>query len=75
MTYRTADEIQEDIDSVRAAISAVVKGGQSYTINSGGSSRQVTQADLAGLKRWLADLIQEYRDTEGSGGLDIGASW
>lgn len=75
MTYRTADEIQEDIDSVRAAISAVVKGGQSYTINSGGSSRQVTQADLAGLKRWLADLVQEYRDTEGSGGLDIGASW
>lgn len=75
MTYRTADEIQEDIDSVRAAISAVVKGGQSYTINSGGSSRQVTQADLAGLKRWLADLVQEYRDTEGSGGIDIGASW
>lgn len=75
MTYRTADEIQEDIDSVRAAISAVVKGGQSYTINSGGSSRQVTQADIAGLKRWLADLVQEYRDTEGSGGLDIGASW
>jgi hypothetical protein len=75
MTYRTTDEIQEDIDSVRAAISAVVKGGQSYTINSGGSSRQVTQADLAGLKRWLADLVQEYRDTEGSGGLDIGASW
>lgn len=75
MTYRTADEIQEDIDSVRAAITAVVKGGQSYTINSGGSSRQVTQADLAGLKRWLADLVQEYRDTEGSGGLDIGASW
>lgn len=75
MTYRTTDEIQEDIDSVRAAISAVVKGGQSYTINSGGSSRQVTQADLAGLKRWLADLVQEYRDTEGSGGIDIGASW
>lgn len=75
MTYRTAEEIQEDIDSVRAAISAVVKGGQSYTINSGGSSRQVTQADLAGLKRWLADLVQEHRDTEGSGGLDIGASW
>lgn len=75
MTYRTADEIQEDIDSVRAAITAVVKGGQSYTINSGGSSRQVTQADLAGLKCWLADLVQEYRDTEGSGGLDIGASW
>jgi hypothetical protein len=75
MTYRTADEIQEDIDSVRAAITAVVKGGQSYTINSGGSSRQVTQADLAGLKRWLADLVQEYRDTEGSGGLDIGAAW
>jgi hypothetical protein len=75
MTYRTAEEIQEDIDSVRAAITAVVKGGQSYTINSGGSSRQVTQADLAGLKRWLADLVQEYRDTEGSGGLDIGASW
>jgi hypothetical protein len=75
MTYRTAEEIQEDIYSVRAAITAVVKGGQSYTINSGGSSRQVTQADLAGLKRWLADLVQEYRDTEGSGGLDIGASW
>lgn len=75
MTGRTLDEIQEDITSVRAAINAVVKGGQSYTINSGGSTRQVTQADLTGLRKWLADLIQEYRDAEGSGGLDIGAAW
>lgn len=75
MTDRTQEEIQEDIDSVRAAINAVLKGGQSYTIGSGGSTRQVTQANLKELKTWLADLRQEMREIEGSGGLTVGAIW
>lgn len=75
MTYRTLTEIEADITIARAAINTLVQGGQSYMINSGGSSRQVTQVDLPNLNKWLSSLKQEARDLEGSGGLDIGAAW
>lgn len=75
MIERTVEEIEADIAIARAAITAVAQVGQSYTINSGGSVRTVTNANLAELKAWLADLRQEWRDLDGSGGMVIGANW
>lgn len=72
---RTIAEIEADIETARAAISAVAKAGQSYTINSGGSVRQVTLADMASLRSWLADLQQELRDIQGIGAMVVGAGW
>lgn len=72
---RTATEVEADIVIARAAIRAVAQVGQSYTINSGGSSRQVTNANIIDLKKWLADLQQELNDINEDGCLVIGASW
>lgn len=74
---RTLAEIQSDIDDVRAAISAVVKGGKSYTINSGGSSRMVTQADLDDLRSLLADYQKEYNAVAYNEelGFNVGVNW
>lgn len=73
MADRTVEEVEADITMVRAAIAAVATVGQSYTINSGGSTRQVTLANLRELRVWLADLEQEKRNLEGYGGLVMGA--
>ena len=75
MYPRDISEIDADIADVRSAISAVVKAGQSYTINSGGSSRQVTLADLKGLRSLLADLHIERDEATGDCVFGIGASW
>lgn len=73
MADRTVTDVEADITMVRSAIEAVATVGQSYTINSGGSSRQVTLANLKELRTWLADLEQEKRNLEGYGGLVLGA--
>jgi len=72
---RTTTEIQEDIDSVRAAISAVVKAGISYSIGSGGSTRSVTQSDLPALRAWLHELQNELADVAGTHGYNVSPGW
>ena len=73
---RTAADIQTDIDNVRAAISAIVQGGQSYTINSGGSVRTVTLADIESLRSWLVELQQELAEANDCPrGFTIGLNW
>lgn len=75
---RDATTIQAEIDDVRAAISAVIRGGKNYTINSGGSSRTVTQADMKDLRSWLTALTQELaevEDTSDTKGFLMGANW
>jgi hypothetical protein len=75
---RTIAIVEAEIDDVRAAISAVIKGGQSYTINSGGSIRTVTMADTKFLRGWLIELQQELAELEQSAdtqGFIVGANW
>ena len=43
---RNFEEVQQELDEVNAAISAIVRGAQSYTIG----SRSVTKASLAELR-------------------------
>lgn len=59
---RTASEIREEMEAVRAAMRAIIAGAQSYRIG----SREVTRADLAQLRAWLADDEAELAAVEGS---------
>ena len=71
----TESEIQNEIDEVSAAISAIRNGGQSYTIGSGPSSRTVTMADYETLVRERRDLNAQLAAVQGTSGLTIGAGW
>lgn len=75
---RTIAIVEVEIDDIRTAISALIKGGQSYTLNSGGSSRTVVQADLKSLRSWLIELQQELAELNQSydtRGKIIGVGW
>jgi len=75
---RTITEVEQEITYVREAISTVVRGGQSYSIGSGGSTRTVTQATMKELKSHLIDLQQELaelNDSTDTTGISLGASW
>lgn len=59
---RTIEEIQEELDEVKAAMRMIAKGAQSYTIG----SRSVTKANLSELRKWRADLESELDDAQGT---------
>lgn len=74
---RTATEVEIELADIRAAITAIIKGGQSYTIGSGGSTRQVTLVNLKDLKAERNELIMELNSINGCGdpGIVVGAGW
>ncbi|KEQ11290.1 hypothetical protein GZ77_26125 [Endozoicomonas montiporae] len=39
-------EVRQELAQVNAAITAILEGGQSVTVNTGGGNRQVGMADL-----------------------------
>ena len=69
------DEILESIAEVKAAMSAIRLGGQSYTIDTSGSVRTVTQADYKTLKAELKELYRELSSVQGESGFSIGVGW
>ncbi|NCC65127.1 MAG: hypothetical protein EOM15_10785 [Spirochaetia bacterium] len=71
----TEEEILSEISIITMAIQAILNGGQSYTINSGGSTRQVTGADLNSLYTQRRNLYSELRDVQGLGGMNVSAGW
>ena len=71
----TAEEIELELSLVNQAISHILKGGQSYTINSGGSIRVVTMANLKDLRRQRSELQAQLDALNGCAGLNIGAAW
>lgn len=78
MATRTIAEVEAEIVIVRAAISGLIQGGQSYTINSGGSIRTFTGVDIDKLRSILADLKKELAQLEDeydTPGFAVGANW
>jgi hypothetical protein len=59
----------QELEQINKAISAIYAGGQSYTINSGGASRQVTMADLSFLLSRKKEL--KYLLSLQSGGASV----
>jgi hypothetical protein len=60
---RAFEEVQQELDEVNAAILAIVRGAQSYTIG----SRSVTKASLAELRTLRGDLQSELAEIENGG--------
>lgn len=60
----------ERLTEVRAAISKILVGGQSYQIG----SRRMTRADMAELRRMEKDLESEVNAEADSGGLGRGVA-
>lgn len=71
----TEAELDAEIALVTAAIQHILKGGQSYSIDSGGSRRTFEAADFEMLKKYRAELYAEKRELDGSSGMTLGAGW
>lgn len=69
------DAIEAEIAEIDAALSAIRNGGQSYTINSGASSRTVTLADYAALRKDKSELNTRLMELKGQGGIVFNAGW
>lgn len=73
-----ADEIlmlETEAVAIRAAMSALLAGGQSYTYSSGGSSRTVTLVDYQYLNIRLKEITLRLRELAGTAGLKLGVGW
>lgn len=68
---RTIEEVQQELAEVNAAISAIVKGAQSYTIG----SRSVTKASLAELRSLRNELVGELAELENGGSCGRPVGW
>jgi len=71
----TEDELEALLVQVSTAISNLLLGGASYTIDTGGSRRQFTSADLGELRSMRSALYQELKEIKGEAGLTLGAGW
>jgi len=71
----TAAQIQAEIDELTTAISQIRIAGQSYTINSGSSTRTVTMADYDKLVRDRRDLQLQLDELNGTAGMTLTAGW
>ena len=68
-------EIELEIANITLALNHILKGGQSYTINSGGSTRTVTMADYKQLITQRSILRQSLKEIDSTAGLVLGAGW
>lgn len=71
----TVEELEEDLAEVKAAITAIRKGGQSYTIGTGSSTRTVTMADYDSLIKERSRIMRDIQALEGDAGITISAGW
>lgn len=74
----TAASIAAEIAEIDAALSAIRKGGQSYTITSaagGGTSRVVTSADYRALVQHRNELQAQLDEINGTRAIRLRAGW
>jgi hypothetical protein len=68
-------DAENELIQIDEAIDAILKGGQSYTINTGGGSRQVSYADYNALVRRRNELQTQMAAAGGMLGTRITAGW
>jgi hypothetical protein len=67
--------MEEELVQINDAIEAVLTGGQSYTISTGGGSRQVTYADYNALVKRREELRARIAASNGSLGIRATPGW
>ena len=68
---RSIEEVEQELAEVNAAISAIVRGAQSYTVG----SRSVTKASLAELRALRGELMAELAAIENGGSCGRLVGW
>jgi hypothetical protein len=68
-------DAENELIQIDEAIDAILKGGQSYTINTGGGSRQVSYADYNALVKRRNELRTQMAAAGGMLGTRITAGW
>jgi hypothetical protein len=74
----TAAEIAAEIAEINAALTAIRKGGQSYTMMSAagaGTTRTVTSADYSALVRHRNELLAQLDEINGTRAVRVRAAW
>ncbi len=71
----TEAEIEALLIEYKAARTSILKLGQSYIINTGGSIRTVTHADLGEIQTQINNLEQQLLDVQGCGGTVLRPGW
>jgi hypothetical protein len=67
--------VEEELARIDTAIEAILAGGQSYTINTGGGSRQVTYADYNALVKRRDELAARIAAANGELGTRVTFGW
>jgi hypothetical protein len=71
----TESEITAILTEYQNARTAILAGGQSYTINTGGTNRMVTMADLEFVERMIGEYQQMLDELNDELGWQAGAGW
>jgi hypothetical protein len=71
----SADEILEEIAFYKNLERQIAASGKSYSMDSGGGSRQWTNHDLREIRKILAGLRGKYENAVNGLGLGVGAGW
>jgi hypothetical protein len=68
-------QLENEIFQINAAIDGILKGGQSYNINSGGGSRATTNAALETLYKRREKLEYSLACMNGETSMKVGIGW
>lgn len=68
-------QYEDEIAEITTAMSAIRKGGQEYTIDTGSSIRKVSMADYETLKIERNELYAKIQELEGDAGITLTAGW
>lgn len=69
------DDLRAELVKVNDAIDAILAGGQSYSIGSGGGTRATTSASLDTLYKRKRDIEYSLYCLSGQSGLRVGFGW
>ena len=67
--------LEIELSEINTAISLIRKGGQSYTIGTGSSNRNVSQADYKTLIQEKREIQNQILELEGNAGIALSAGW
>lgn len=71
----TETEINDLLTQYRAARTAILKLGQNYTIQTGGSMRVVTHANLKEIQSEIKNLEAQLEEVKGNTGTMLRPGW
>ncbi|MDR2149856.1 MAG: hypothetical protein LBO67_03390 [Spirochaetaceae bacterium] len=69
------ETLLRELNEIERALSGILVGGQSNSLNSGGGSRSVTMPDYAALVKRKKEILYELSCIQGSTAQNIAPGW